>query len=86
VELFQARLLKSTCRHLYGEQFDVEQSTSIIEKIAKAAVMHKNAPLRLGPVLLQNLLDRQRDQVAGVPVFVSSLKVCMPPRVTYIES
>ncbi|KAI0125953.1 origin recognition complex subunit [Xylariales sp. AK1849] len=74
VELFQARLLKSTCNHLYGDQFDVEQSTSVIEKIFKTAVAHADAPLRLGPSLLQSLLERQRDQVAGVPVFVSSLK------------
>lgn len=75
VELFQARLLKSTCQLLYGDQFDVEQSTSIVEKIFKTAVAHADAPLRLGPSLLQSLLERQRDQVAGIPVFVSSLKV-----------
>ncbi|ORY60176.1 origin recognition complex subunit 3 N-terminus-domain-containing protein [Pseudomassariella vexata] len=74
VELFQARLLKSTCQLLYGDQFDVEQSASIVERIFKTAVAHTEAPLRLGPTLLQSLLERQRDQVSGIPVFVSSLR------------
>ncbi|KAI2640519.1 origin recognition complex subunit 3 N-terminus-domain-containing protein [Hypomontagnella submonticulosa] len=74
VELFQARLLKSTCQCLYGDQFDVEQSTSIIDKIFKAAIAHSKAPLRLGSSLVYSLLERQRDQVSSIPVFVSSLK------------
>lgn len=76
VELFQARLLKSTCAHLYGDQFDVEQSAIVMEKIFKTSVAHAAAPLRLGPSLLQTLLDRQQDQVAGLSMFISSLKVC----------
>ncbi|KAI2467714.1 origin recognition complex subunit 3 N-terminus-domain-containing protein [Annulohypoxylon bovei var. microspora] len=74
VELFQARLLKSTCQCLYGDQFDVEQSTSIIDKIFKAAIAHSEVPLRLGSSLVYSLLDRQRDQVSSIPVFVNSLK------------
>ncbi|KAK7951417.1 uncharacterized protein PG986_007145 [Apiospora aurea] len=74
VELFQARLLKSTCQLLYGRQFDVEQADTIVEKIFKTAVAHVDAPLRIGPVSLQMVLGRQRDQAAGVPIFVSSLK------------
>ncbi|KAH8676297.1 origin recognition complex subunit [Xylariales sp. PMI_506] len=74
VELFQARLLKSTCNHLYGGQFDMAQSTSVIERIFKAAIAHTNTPLSLGPGLLQSLLERQRDQVAGIPMFISSVK------------
>lgn len=77
MELFQARLLKSTCHHLYGNQFGTEQSTFVIEKIFKTAIAYADAPLRLGPSLLQSLLERQRDQVAGIPVFVSSLKVSL---------
>jgi origin recognition complex subunit 3 len=75
VELFQARLLRSTCYHLYGDQFDVEQSTSVIEKIVKTAVIHIDAPLRLGPSIMQSLLERQEDQVAGLPMFINSVKV-----------
>ncbi|KAK7908012.1 origin recognition complex subunit [Apiospora marii] len=74
VELFQARLLKSTCQLLYGRQFDVEQADTIVEKIFQTAVAHVDAPLRIGPVSLQMILARQRDQAAGIPVFVSSLK------------
>lgn len=75
VDLFQARMLKSTCQLLYGDQFDVEQSTSIIKKIFKAAVMHNDTPLQLGATLLNSLLERQEDQVSSIPLFVSSLKV-----------
>ncbi|RYP93505.1 hypothetical protein DL770_000389 [Monosporascus sp. CRB-9-2] len=50
VELFQARLLKSTCQCLYGDQFDVEQSASIVDKIFKTAIVHPDAPLRLEDV------------------------------------
>ncbi|KAI5866835.1 origin recognition complex subunit 3 N-terminus-domain-containing protein [Durotheca rogersii] len=74
LELFQARLLKSTCQSLYGQQFDVEQSTSIVDKIFTMAAAHVEAPLRLGSSLLCSLLDRQRDQMSSIPVFVSYLK------------
>ncbi|KAI1082866.1 origin recognition complex subunit 3 N-terminus-domain-containing protein [Whalleya microplaca] len=74
IELFQARLLKSTCQCLYGDQFDVEQSTSIVNKIFKAAIAHSSASLRLGSTLVHSLLERQRDQVSSIPDFVSSLK------------
>ncbi|KAI1501765.1 origin recognition complex subunit 3 N-terminus-domain-containing protein [Biscogniauxia marginata] len=74
VELFEARLLKSTCQCLYGNQFDVEQSASIVNKIFKTAVAHSDAPLRLGPTHARSLLERQHDQVASIPLFISSLK------------
>ncbi|KAI5926840.1 origin recognition complex subunit 3 N-terminus-domain-containing protein [Camillea tinctor] len=74
VELFEARLLKSTCQCLYGDQFDVEQSASIVDKIFKTAVAHPEAPLRLGPNYARVLLERQQDQVASIPLFISSLK------------
>ncbi|KXJ95560.1 origin recognition complex subunit [Microdochium bolleyi] len=74
VDLFQARLLKSTCRCLHGAQFDVEQSASIVNRIFKVAVSHADVPLRIGANIAQSLLDRQKDQVAGIPVLVSSLK------------
>ncbi|KAI0008029.1 origin recognition complex subunit 3 N-terminus-domain-containing protein [Xylariaceae sp. FL0662B] len=74
VELFQARLLKSTCQCLYGDQFDVEQSTSIVNKIFEAAIAHSEASLQLGSTLVHSLLERQRDQVSSIPDFVSSVK------------
>ncbi|KAJ8123687.1 hypothetical protein ONZ43_g420 [Nemania bipapillata] len=74
VELFEARLLKSTCQSLYGDQFDVEQTASIVDKIFKAAVAHSETPILLGPNLVTSLLERQREQVASIPDFIRSLK------------
>lgn len=76
VDLFQARLLKSTTRHLYGGQFGVIQSDYVLETVFKTAIAGSKATLRLGPSLLQSLLERQKDQVAGIQAFISSLKVC----------
>jgi origin recognition complex subunit 3 len=74
VELFQARLLKSTARQLYGAQFDVVQADSVLESVIKTAVAGTQATLRIGPSLLQSWVERQHDQVSGIQVFVSSLK------------
>lgn len=74
VELFQARLLKSTARQLYGAQFDVVQAHSVLETVIRTAVAGTQATVRVGPALLRSLVERQQDQVAGVQMFVSSLK------------
>ncbi|KAL2256829.1 hypothetical protein VTK26DRAFT_1064 [Humicola hyalothermophila] len=74
VELFQARLLKSTARQLYGAQFDVVQANSVLESVIKSAVAGTQARLRIGPSLLRSLVDRQHDEVAGIQAFISSLK------------
>ncbi|KAI1132058.1 origin recognition complex subunit 3 N-terminus-domain-containing protein [Nemania abortiva] len=74
VELFEARLLKSTCQRLYGDQFDVEQTASIVDKIFKAAVAHSETPILLGSNLVGSLLERQREQVASITDFIRSLK------------
>ncbi|KAK4099792.1 hypothetical protein N658DRAFT_567909 [Parathielavia hyrcaniae] len=74
VELFQARLLKSTARQLYGAQFNVVQADSVLESVIKTAVAGSQAALRIGPSLLQSWVDRQKDQVAGIQVFISALK------------
>ncbi|KAK0672892.1 putative origin recognition complex subunit 3 [Cercophora samala] len=74
VELFQARLLKSTARQLYGAQFDVVQANAVLESVIMAAVAGTKAQLRIGPGLLRKLVRRQQEQVAGVGAFVSSLK------------
>ncbi|KAK0628422.1 origin recognition complex subunit 3 N-terminus-domain-containing protein [Bombardia bombarda] len=74
VGLFQARLLKSTAQRLYGAQFDVVQADSVLESVFKSAVAGTRAILRLGPSLLRSLLERQTDHVAGIHVFISSLK------------
>ncbi|KAJ4416370.1 Origin recognition complex subunit 3 [Gnomoniopsis sp. IMI 355080] len=74
VELFQARLLKSTSQSLYGAQFDVAQMSSILESVFKCAVAHQTCPLKLGPMFLSSLVERQHSQVASIQVFISSLK------------
>lgn len=74
VELFQARLPKSTSQSLHGAQFDVVQMSSVLENIFKAAVAHAANPLIIGPVLLRNMIERQQSQVAGIQIFVNSLK------------
>ncbi|TQV95700.1 origin recognition complex subunit [Cordyceps javanica] len=74
VELLQARLLKSACRMIYGGQFDDVQTDTILESVFKGAVAASDVPLRLGAPLLRWMLDRQRDQVAGIQSFISSLK------------
>lgn len=79
VELLQARILKSTCEHLYGAQFDVVQGATVLERVMKAAVSAYDVPLRIGPSLLKSLISRQEDQVAGIQVFISSLKVSYLP-------
>jgi len=79
VDLFQARLLRSTCQQLYGGQFDVVQSTAILDSLVKCAVAGTHTGLRLGPSLLRSLVERQGDQVAGIQIFISSLKVGLIP-------
>ncbi|KAI1820245.1 origin recognition complex subunit 3 N-terminus-domain-containing protein [Xylaria intraflava] len=74
VELFETRLLKSTCQSLYGNKFDVEQTASIIDKIFKTVVAHSETPILLGPNFVGSLLERQREQVASIPDFIRSLK------------
>ncbi|KAH7133573.1 origin recognition complex subunit 3 N-terminus-domain-containing protein [Dactylonectria macrodidyma] len=74
VELLQARLLKSACQLIYGAQFDVIQTSAILETVFKMAVAAADAPVHLGPSLLRSMLDRQHDQVSGIQTFVMSLK------------
>ncbi|KAH0437004.1 origin recognition complex subunit [Colletotrichum camelliae] len=74
VELLQARLLKSACQHLYGAQFDVVQTGTILEQIFKPTIAATDAALILGPNLLHSLVDRQQDQVASIQTFVASIK------------
>ncbi|KAF5023921.1 hypothetical protein F66182_4001 [Fusarium sp. NRRL 66182] len=62
VELLQARLLKAACQQIYGAQFDVIQTSTILETIFKATVAAADAPVLLGPSLFRSMLDRQHDQ------------------------
>lgn len=75
IDLLESRLLKSACRLIYGAQFDCVQTETILENVFKGAVISSDVPLRLGPQILRGMLDRQRDHMAGIQAFISSLKV-----------
>jgi origin recognition complex subunit 3 len=75
VELFHERLLRAASCCLYGAQFDVEQTSSLLERIFQKAVAGQRAPLRLGPLLVSTLMERQQDHSQSVQSFIASLKV-----------
>jgi origin recognition complex subunit 3 len=75
VELFHERLSRAASYCLYGAQFDVEQTSSLLERIFQKAVAGQRAPLRLGPLLVSILMERQQDHVQSVQSFIASLKV-----------
>jgi origin recognition complex subunit 3 len=75
VELFHERLSRAASRCLSGAQFDVEQTSSILENIFLKVVAGSEAPLRLGPVLVSSLIERQHNHVQSIQAFISSLKV-----------
>jgi origin recognition complex subunit 3 len=50
------------------------QADSVLESVIKTVVAGTQATLRIGPSLLQSWVERQHDQVAGIQVFISSLK------------
>ncbi|KAL6878664.1 origin recognition complex subunit 3 N-terminus domain-containing protein [Trichoderma novae-zelandiae] len=74
IDLLESRLLKAACRLIYGAQFDCVQTETILERVFMGAVVSSDIPLRLGPQILRGMLDRQRDQMAGIQAFISSLK------------
>ncbi|EGR47629.1 uncharacterized protein TRIREDRAFT_4366 [Trichoderma reesei QM6a] len=74
IDLLESRLLKSACRLIHGAQFDCVQTETILESVFMGAVVASDIPLRLGPHILRGMLDRQRDQMAGIQAFISSLK------------
>ena len=75
IELFHERLSRAASRCLYGAQFDVEQTSLILERVFQKAIAGSKAPLRLGPVLVSSLMERQRDHVQSVQAFIAALKV-----------
>jgi len=75
VDLFHERLSRAASRCLYGAQFDVQQTSSIVESIFQGVVAGSKAALRLGPELVSNLIERQSDHVQSVQAFTASLKV-----------
>jgi origin recognition complex subunit 3 len=94
VELFHERLSQSANRCLSGAQFDVEQTSSILEDVFLKVVAGSKAPIRLGPVLVSSLMDRQHNHVQSIQAFISTLKVrslhcifidvCLQPQYAYM--
>ncbi|KAJ8070249.1 hypothetical protein OCU04_000634 [Sclerotinia nivalis] len=74
VDLFQERLSRVATRSLHGAQFDVEQTSSILETIFLKVIAASDAPIRLGPGILSSLMERQNDHVQSVQAFVGALK------------
>ncbi|CAI4216491.1 unnamed protein product [Parascedosporium putredinis] len=75
VELLQNRLRKSVCEYLHGTEFDVTQGTSVLEEIIlNVSVTSPDVPLLIGGPLLESMIERQHDKVAGVQDFISALK------------
>ncbi|KAL2065095.1 hypothetical protein VTL71DRAFT_4235 [Oculimacula yallundae] len=74
VDLFHERLSRAASRSLEGRQFDVEQTSSQLERIFEKAVAGAEAPLRLGAKLVSELIERQEDHVQSVQSFVEALK------------
>ncbi|APA06906.1 hypothetical protein sscle_02g016760 [Sclerotinia sclerotiorum 1980 UF-70] len=74
VDLFQERLSRVATRSLHGAQFDVEQTSSILETIFLKVIAASDAPIKLGPGILSSLMERQNDHVQSVQAFVGALK------------
>ena len=75
LDLFHERLSRAASRFLEGVQFDVEQTSSLLERIFEKAVAGPEAPLRLGSVFVSALVERQHDHIQSVQSFVTALKV-----------
>jgi origin recognition complex subunit 3 len=75
LDLFHERLSRAASRFLDGVQFDVEQTSTVLERIFEKAVAGAKAPLRLGSVLVSCLMERQHDHVQSVQSFIAALKV-----------
>ena len=74
VELFHERLSRSAIICLQGAQFDVENTSTTLEKIFEAVIFDEEATLRFGPNFLGSLLERQQDHVQSLQAFVVALK------------
>ena len=75
VALFHERLARSASRLLSGAQFDVENTSIVLERIFRKTVTGVQAPLRLGGNLITSLMARQSHHVQSVQSFTTALKV-----------
>lgn len=75
LDLFQERLPRIASRSLHGAQFDVEQTSSLVERIFKKVLAGGRAPLRLSTTLVASLMERQQEHAQSVQSFTAALKV-----------
>jgi origin recognition complex subunit 3 len=75
IELFNERLSRVASRCLYGSQFDVEQTSSVLENVFQKVIAGAKTSLRLGPQLVSSLMERQNDHVQSIQAFTAALKV-----------
>ncbi|KUJ24048.1 uncharacterized protein LY89DRAFT_572219 [Mollisia scopiformis] len=74
LDLFQERLPRIASKSLRGTQFDVEQTSSLVERMFKKILAGGNAPLRLSPSLVASLVERQQEHAQSVQSFTAALK------------
>ena len=74
IELFEARLPKSTIRLLNGQVFDVSAQGDKLYDIYKAVQSGSSARLWLGPAVSSVLLERSRDQDEKMESFAQAIR------------
>lgn len=79
LDLFQERLPRAATRSLHGAQFDVEQTSSLVERIFKKVLTGGHAPLRLSTSLVTSMMERQQEHAQSVQSFTAALKVSRLP-------
>jgi origin recognition complex subunit 3 len=62
---------------LYGAQFYVERTESVLESVFQKVIAGVESPLRLGPEFVSNMIERQHDHVQSVQAFTAALKVTL---------
>lgn len=75
VELFRERLPRKAARCLHGAQFNVEQVSSILERLFQTVISGSQTAFCVGAGLVSSLMERQSDHIQSVQAFISAFKV-----------
>jgi len=75
VALFYERLPRAASCCVNGTTFNVETTDLILDRIIKKTIANASSSVKLGSVMVEELLARQRDHVQSVQAFTMSLKV-----------
>lgn len=79
VALFHERLPRAASRCLCGVDFNVENTDIILDRIFKKTVASATTPIKLGGLLIAELMERQKEHIQSVQAFTMSLKVIRRP-------